>query len=190
MDVTETVVPETVLSPKLSETVLRNCPGLPGHEPEDIIRVDFNGYELHDRFAMFRNNDWLTALRNLIHHSEALRLELRSWNLLHTCPHPRQYSRNNMTTLNEQGHVGSSVNLGAVKPSAANRPGGILRELLLQDHDEAFTSLRMAEGIGRPLGTPDFVIELERLGGRSLARRAPGRKPVATPEGDRLKLLQ
>jgi hypothetical protein len=31
------------------------------------------------------------------------------------------------------------------------------RDLLLQDHDEAFSSLRKAEGIGRPLGTADFV---------------------------------
>jgi putative transposase len=49
------------------------------------------------------------------------------------------------------------------------------RELLLKDYkdyDEAFTSLRMAEGIGRPLGTADFVIELERRLGRSIARRA------------------
>jgi hypothetical protein len=29
-------------------------------------------------------------------------------------------------------------------------------DLLLQDYGEAFTSLRKAEGIGRPLGTADF----------------------------------
>ena len=33
------------------------------------------------------------------------------------------------------------------------------RDLLLQDYDEAFTSLRNAAGIGRPLGTADFVTE-------------------------------
>jgi hypothetical protein len=64
------------------------------------------------------------------------------------------------------------------------------RDLLLQDYDEAFTSLRNAEGIGRPLGTADFVTELERRLGRPIARRAPGRKAAATPEGEQLKLLQ
>ena len=64
------------------------------------------------------------------------------------------------------------------------------RDLLLQDYDEAFSSLRKAEGIGRPLGTADFVIELERRLGRPIARRAPGRKATATPEGEQLKLLQ
>jgi putative transposase len=64
------------------------------------------------------------------------------------------------------------------------------RELLLQDNDEAFTSLRKAEGIGRPLGTADFVIELERRLGRPIARQAPGRKAVATAQGEQLNLLQ
>jgi hypothetical protein len=62
--------------------------------------------------------------------------------------------------------------------------------VMLQDDDEAFSSLRKAEGIGRPLGTADFVIELERRLGRPIARRAPGSKATATPEGEQLKLLQ
>jgi hypothetical protein len=33
--------------------------------------------------------------------------------------------------------------------------------------------LRKAEGVGRPLGTADFVIELERRLGRPIARRGP-----------------
>jgi hypothetical protein len=48
---------------------------------------------------------------------------------------------------------------------------------LLQDYDEAFTSLENAEGIGRPLGTADFVTELERRLGRPIARQAPGGRP-------------
>jgi putative transposase len=64
------------------------------------------------------------------------------------------------------------------------------RELLLQDYDEAFTSLRKAEGIGRPLGTADFVIELERRLGRPIARRAPGRKAAATAQREHLSLPQ
>jgi putative transposase len=64
------------------------------------------------------------------------------------------------------------------------------RELLLQDYDEAFTSLRKAESIGRPLGIADFLIELELRLGRPIARRAPGRKAAATAQGEQLNLLQ
>lgn len=44
--------------------------------------------------------------------------------------------------------------------------------------EPAFGRLRAAEQTGRPLGTPDFVSDLERRLGRPIARRAPGRKPV------------
>ena len=64
------------------------------------------------------------------------------------------------------------------------------QDLFLEDHEEKFTSLRGAEGIGRPLGTADFVSELERRLGRPIARRAPGRKAVAIPAGEQLNLLQ
>jgi hypothetical protein len=62
--------------------------------------------------------------------------------------------------------------------------------VLLQDYEEKFTSLREAEGIGRPLGTADFVTELEHRLGRPIARRAPGRKAAAIPVGEQLNLLQ
>lgn len=43
--------------------------------------------------------------------------------------------------------------------------------------DEAmFAKIREAEGSGRPLANADFVAGLERLLGRPIARRAPGRK--------------
>ena len=42
----------------------------------------------------------------------------------------------------------------------------------------AFAALRAAEQTGRPLGTADFVANLERRLGRPIARRAPGRKPA------------
>ena len=64
------------------------------------------------------------------------------------------------------------------------------RDLLLEDHEEKFASLREAEGIGRPLGTADFVAQLERRLGRPIARRAPGRKAAAVPAGEQLNLLQ
>lgn len=49
-------------------------------------------------------------------------------------------------------------------------------------HADAMRALRAAEGTGRPVGTADFVADLERRLGRPLARRAPGRKPTARQE--------
>jgi putative transposase len=48
--------------------------------------------------------------------------------------------------------------------------------------DAAFARLRAAETTGRPVGTADFVADLERRLGRPVARRAPGRKPAARAE--------
>ena len=50
-------------------------------------------------------------------------------------------------------------------------------DLLPKSENEDFTELRRAEGTGRPVGADDFVKGLERLLGRPIARRAPGRKP-------------
>jgi hypothetical protein len=58
------------------------------------------------------------------------------------------------------------------------------RDLLREDYEEKFSSWREAEGIGRPLGTAEFVTEVERRLGRPIARRAPGRKAVAIPVGE------
>lgn len=44
--------------------------------------------------------------------------------------------------------------------------------------EAAFAALRGAETTGRPLGNDDFIAGLERLLGRPIARRAPGRKPA------------
>jgi putative transposase len=44
--------------------------------------------------------------------------------------------------------------------------------------DPAFAAFRTAEAIGRPLGTPGFIQDLERRLGRRIARRAPGRRPA------------
>jgi len=82
------------------------------------------------------------------------------------------------------------IRIAAWCPYGRCSPLAEFSEFALQDHDEAFTSLRRAEGIGRPLGTADFVIELERRLGRPIARRAPGRKATAVAEGEQLKLLQ
>jgi hypothetical protein len=62
-------------------------------------------------------------------------------------------------------------------------------ELLLRDREEEFASLRRAEGSGRPVGAEEFVTGLERVLGRRIARRAPGRKPQSTVAGEQLDLL-
>lgn len=51
---------------------------------------------------------------------------------------------------------------------------------LIEDHQDAtaFAAIRAAETTVRPLGTAAFVADLERLLGRRIARRAPGRKPA------------
>jgi putative transposase len=49
--------------------------------------------------------------------------------------------------------------------------------LLESDADDAaFRALRSSEGSGRSLGNADFIADLERLLGRPVARRTPGRK--------------
>jgi len=57
-------------------------------------------------------------------------------------------------------------------------------DLVAADLEEpAFGRLRAAEPTGRPLGTAEFVADLERRPGRPVAR-APGRKPgVQTATG-------
>lgn len=63
-------------------------------------------------------------------------------------------------------------------------------DLLATDPDDgAFQALRAAEGSGHPLGNADFIAGLERLLGRPIARRAPGRKPKGSTLGQ-LDLLQ
>lgn len=45
-------------------------------------------------------------------------------------------------------------------------------------YEEGERSLRASERMGRPLGTKEFVADLERRLGRPLARRGAGRKPA------------
>lgn len=54
-----------------------------------------------------------------------------------------------------------------------------LKSLLESATEDDFSDLRRAETTGRPLGTADFVTELEALLGRTIARRAPGPQPRA-----------
>ena len=84
--------------------------------------------------------------------------------------------------------AGSDDSMVSVRPVLDRWPN--FRDLLLEDYEEKFSSLREAGGIGRPLGTAEFVTQLERRLGRPIARRAPGRKAVAIPVGEQLNLLQ
>ena len=66
-----------------------------------------------------------------------------------------------------------------------------LKPLLLQGNaEEDFSDLRRAESTGRPRGAPEFVISLESLLGRKMARRAPSRKPeMQSTDAEQLELL-
>lgn len=68
----------------------------------------------------------------------------------------------------------------AAKARVSVGASGVAALLQPSPGDEAaFAALRGAETTGRPLGNDDFIKGLERLLGRPIARRAPGRKPAA-----------
>ena len=76
--------------------------------------------------------------------------------------------------------AGEDNGLVTVKPVLSRVPD--FPHLLAEDNENGFAAIRIAEGIGRPLGNPDFIAGLERILGRRLARRAPGRKPQSRDE--------
>jgi len=71
------------------------------------------------------------------------------------------------------GENDSLVTVGPI----LGRVTGFREDLLQPKPGEDFGDLRRAEGTGRPLGTADFVSGLEKVLGRKIERRAPGRKP-------------
>jgi putative transposase len=88
-----------------------------------------------------------------------------------------------------RAHInGADDGLVTVRPVLDRMPH--FSELLSTTQDQDFGDLRLAEGSGRPLGTAEFVTGLERLLGRPLTRRAPGRRPTASVSGEQLELLQ
>jgi putative transposase len=83
---------------------------------------------------------------------------------------------------------GEDDRLVTVRPVLERVPH--LKELLKVDAEDDFSELRRAEATGRPLGAPEFVTGLEKLLGRKIARRAPGRKPTTEiPVAEQLELL-
>ena len=69
---------------------------------------------------------------------------------------------------------GQDDGLVSVRPVLERTPD--FAALLGDTSDIGFEALRRAEGSGRPVGAPEFVASLERVLGRRIARRAPGRK--------------
>jgi putative transposase len=57
----------------------------------------------------------------------------------------------------------------------------------LEGDDTKFAALREAEGTGRPLGSADFIGELERRIGRQLRKQKPGRKSSDIDGGEQLE---
>ena len=63
---------------------------------------------------------------------------------------------------------------------------GDFAAFLGQPFDEALTyaALRKAESVGRPVGSPEWVADMEQRLGRPLAARKPGPRPKAATAGD------
>jgi putative transposase len=84
--------------------------------------------------------------------------------------------------------VGRDDTLAKVDPVLERVPD--FSELLRQNCDETFAVLRRGERTGRPAGAEEFVVGLECVLGRRIARRSPGRKPSAITAERQLYLLQ
>jgi putative transposase len=82
--------------------------------------------------------------------------------------------------------AGLDDELVSVRPILDREPQ--FAALIAEDGDEGFAALRRSDGSGRPVGTADFVADLERRLGRPIARRAPGRKPKRN-DGEQAQLL-
>ncbi|MGD0192186.1 MAG: transposase [Rhizomicrobium sp.] len=54
--------------------------------------------------------------------------------------------------------------------------------------EQLFAGIRSSERTGRPLGNPEFIAGLEKILGRPIARRAPGRKRKLPVEDEPLML--
>ena len=83
-----------------------------------------------------------------------------------------------MARLGVRAHLaGRDDELVTVKPALDQLPS--FRELLKTECGDAIHNLNRSERTGRPAGAEEFVLGLERLLRRPLARRSPGRKPAS-----------
>jgi putative transposase len=71
--------------------------------------------------------------------------------------------------------AGADDALVTVRPVLERCPN--ILDLLRDTRDDGFAELRRSEGSGRPAGNAAFIEGLEKILGRPLVRRAPGRKP-------------
>ena len=86
-------------------------------------------------------------------------------------------------TKNSGPRIPGTQNSGDTIPNSSSRPvldrvADFVAFIAAQGGDLSFAAIRAAEQAGRPLGTADFIEGLERVLGRRIARRAPGRKPA------------
>ncbi len=81
--------------------------------------------------------------------------------------------------------AGADDELVSVRPVLDLEPD--FAALLADGEEDGFAELRRSEGSGRPVGAAEFVAGLERILGRPIARRAPGRRP-STPASGQLEL--
>jgi putative transposase len=85
--------------------------------------------------------------------------------------------------------AGENDALVAVRP-ILDRVANFRNDLLQPSAGEDFSDLRRAESTGRPVGAADFVSGLEKVLGRKIERRAPGRKASnELVEANQLRLL-
>jgi len=75
--------------------------------------------------------------------------------------------------------AGVDDELVQVRPILAREPR--VAATLEEGGNDGFAALRRSEGSGRPVGTAEFGAGLERVLGRPIARRPPGRKPAGEP---------
>ena len=84
--------------------------------------------------------------------------------------------------------AGRDDELVTVQPALDQLPN--FPELLKTECGDAIHNLKRSERTGRPAGAEEFVLGLERLLRRPIARRSPGRKPASVIIEKQLSLLQ
>lgn len=62
-------------------------------------------------------------------------------------------------------------------------------DFLRHNAKEDYTELQRSEGTGRPMGAEDFVVGLEHVRGRKIARRSLRSKPKSKTPGVQPELL-